>query len=416
MDARQTAVIDASTRRTQPRARGSNTLKLRDIRHHHARPRRWFIHRELVVRSEGKSRTIGLTPRFQAAMVALIAAAGCASLVTAGTLARTHQETSARQSALFDQEARVTQEQQRLAAFHDDLQDTTIKLDRRQDFLERMVELLPAAETAALAPQPGATDGKLRRISAALPEVRGLMAIERRQLAAAAALTGFAEHRVERAEQAIRRLGLDPVRVRAAAQASAQNGPESGPENGMGGPLEALSSEADGSLDPRFERLGASLSRLSALEAGLERMPQVMPTALGRMTSNFGVRHDPFTGAAAMHSGLDFGGRMGEPIRAAAAGRVSFVGTKSGYGKVVEITHGNGLVTRYAHMSAWRASVGRAVEAGEVIGAIGSTGRSTGPHLHFEVRVNDRAVNPRPLLEGAPDVLEEMRSSLPTRD
>ena len=103
------------------------------------------------------------------------------------------------------------------------------------------------------------------------------------------------------------------------------------------------------------------------------------------------------------------GRALGEPIYAAAAGRVSYVGWKLGYGKTVEITHGNGLMTRYAHMSAFRAKVGERVEPGQTIGAIGSTGRSTGPHLHFEVRINNRAVNPRTFLETAPHVLEEIR-------
>jgi murein DD-endopeptidase MepM/ murein hydrolase activator NlpD len=88
------------------------------------------------------------------------------------------------------------------------------------------------------------------------------------------------------------------------------------------------------------------------------------------------------------------------------------VGTKTGYGKVVEVSHGNGMLTRYAHMSAWKAKVGQLVDAGDVIGLIGSTGRSTGPHLHFEVRINDRPVNPRPFLESAPHVLEEARAEL----
>ena len=87
--------------------------------------------------------------------------------------------------------------------------------------------------------------------------------------------------------------------------------------------------------------------------------------------------------------------RMGAPIYAAADGRVTFVGRKSGYGKVVEITHGNGLTTRYAHMSRFSARVGQEVEAGHVIGAIGSTGRSTGPHLHYELWRDGRPVDPR---------------------
>jgi murein DD-endopeptidase MepM/ murein hydrolase activator NlpD len=177
----------------------------------------------------------------------------------------------------------------------------------------------------------------------------------------------------------------------------------------MGGPLERLSTAADGSIDPRFERLGLSLARMEALDRSLAGIPQYRPANVQMLTSSYGVRRDPFTGATAMHSGLDFRGPIGAPIYAAAHGRVTYVGQKSGYGNVVEISHGNGLVTRYAHMSRFASRVGQSVDAGDVIGAIGSTGRSTGPHLHFEVRVNDRAVNPRPFLEAAPDVLKEAR-------
>jgi murein DD-endopeptidase MepM/ murein hydrolase activator NlpD len=148
---------------------------------------------------------------------------------------------------------------------------------------------------------------------------------------------------------------------------------------------------------------------MEALERGLTSIPQVMPASLKMISSGFGYRHDPFTGSAAMHAGLDFRGPVGAPIYAAAKGKVTFAGVHSGYGNCIEISHGNGLMTRYAHMSAFRARVGQDVAAGDVIGAIGSTGRSTGPHLHFEVRINDRAVNPRPFLEAMPHVLEETR-------
>jgi murein DD-endopeptidase MepM/ murein hydrolase activator NlpD len=149
---------------------------------------------------------------------------------------------------------------------------------------------------------------------------------------------------------------------------------------------------------------------MSALERGLESIPQVMPADINSISSGFGYRRDPFNGSGAMHSGLDFRAPYGSPIHAAASGTVSFVGVKSGYGNVVEISHGSGMITRYAHMSRFGTSVGAQIEAGAVIGAIGSTGRSTGPHLHFEVRINDRAVNPRPFLEAAPHVLEEARA------
>lgn len=127
------------------------------------------------------------------------------------------------------------------------------------------------------------------------------------------------------------------------------------------------------------------------------------------MSSGFGYRRDPFTRRGAMHRGLDFKGPRGSPIYAAADGRVSFVGRKSGYGNVVEVSHGNGVMTRYAHLSAFTSRVGDEVKAGDPIAKLGKTGRSTGPHLHFEVRINDRAVNPRPFLETAQDVLKEAR-------
>ena len=151
---------------------------------------------------------------------------------------------------------------------------------------------------------------------------------------------------------------------------------------------------------------------MDALQRGLEGIPQVLPASLQFISSGFGYRSDPFTGGAAFHPGLDFRGPIGAPIYAAAKGQVSFVGQKSGYGNCVEVSHGNGLVTRYAHMSAFRTQLGHIVNAGELIGAIGSTGRSTGPHLHFEVRINDQPVNPRPFLEIAPDVLEKARIPL----
>jgi murein DD-endopeptidase MepM/ murein hydrolase activator NlpD len=201
------------------------------------------------------------------------------------------------------------------------------------------------------------------------------------------------------AEAKISRLGLNPgVMLASLDDRSAQ-----------GGPLISLATSANGSLDPRFQRLGLSLARLNALERGLAGMPQVLPANFEYISSGFGYRSDPFTGGAAFHAGLDFKGPIGAPIFAAAKGTVSFAGVRSGYGNCIEIDHGNGLLTRYAHMSAFRAQMGQHVAAGDVIGAIGSTGRSTGPHLHFEVRIHDQPVNPRPFLEALPHVQQETR-------
>jgi murein DD-endopeptidase MepM/ murein hydrolase activator NlpD len=116
-------------------------------------------------------------------------------------------------------------------------------------------------------------------------------------------------------------------------------------------------------------------------------------------TSPFGVRMDPFVHEAAMHTGIDFRGDLGEPIHATAAGKVSIAAWTGGYGKMVEIEHGNGLATRYGHLSEIDVSVGDQVRIGHVIGKLGSTGRSTGPHVHYETRVDGEPVNPQKFLD-----------------
>jgi murein DD-endopeptidase MepM/ murein hydrolase activator NlpD len=116
-------------------------------------------------------------------------------------------------------------------------------------------------------------------------------------------------------------------------------------------------------------------------------------------TSPFGIRMDPFVHEAAMHTGIDFRGDIGEPIHATAAGTVSIAGWEGGYGKLVEIDHGNRLATRYGHLSEIDVAVGDKVRVGQVIGLLGTTGRSTGPHVHYETRIDGEAVNPQKFLD-----------------
>ena len=125
--------------------------------------------------------------------------------------------------------------------------------------------------------------------------------------------------------------------------------------------------------------------------------------APGPVTSPFGSRGSPVNGVQEFHEGIDIGAAQGAPIRAAASGTVSFAGQMSGYGNVVIVQHAGGLATSYGHQSAMLVTVGQPVVAGEVIGAVGATGDATGPHLHFEVRLNGVAVNPAPYL-GLPTV------------
>jgi murein DD-endopeptidase MepM/ murein hydrolase activator NlpD len=170
--------------------------------------------------------------------------------------------------------------------------------------------------------------------------------------------------------------------------------------SGMGGPLAA---PVEGETTPMIEDANAvmdALMRFKAARDGINAAPVHMPISGNyRQSSNFGNRKDPFTGGRAFHSGLDFAAATGTIVYSAADGVVSFVGNRSGYGKVVEVRHPNGLVTRYAHLSAQLAHEGQAVTTGTPIAKVGSTGRSTGPHLHFEVRRSDQALDPKPFLD-----------------
>lgn len=368
-----------------------------------SRLRSWFPDREFFMRSHGQVRFITITTRAQLFAAALVIALLSAWLVTMTVVAVTQYNASQHRIALLDREAKVTKAESRVTVYRKNLDAVAGDLARRQDFVEEMVQAhigeLPADVQAdeKVSDSTGESARTVNKVSAALPEAAGLARLEARQLAFVERLTRFADRRSARAANAIRKLGLDPAAmVERLDDRAAQ-----------GGPL--LSFGGADKLDPRFERLGVSLARMNVLERGLAGIPQVLPASLEFISSGFGYRADPFTGAGAFHSGLDFKGPYGAPIYAAARGVVSFAGVRQGYGNCIEIDHGNGLLTRYAHMSRIGATVGQTVPAGEVIGAIGNSGRSTGPHLHFEVRLNDRAVNPRPFLEAAPHVLEETR-------
>lgn len=369
-----------------------------DINADHLRVRRrpFFIDREVTISSFDQVRTLKLSRRKQIGLTFASISAAAALALSMGAVALGQQET---EEQLLSREAKVQSEAARIAAVRDDLANVAEDLQRRQAFLEEMVELLPADVTEAAENSETEYGLTTAQLSAALPEGAALAKMEQRQLALTERLTRFADVRAAAAEKAIRKLGLNPRTV------------ISGAKTAQGGPLERLAMDGDSALDRQFRKLASSLARMDELEHALAHIPQVMPAEGQMVTSSYGVRRDPFTGEAAMHSGLDFRGTIGAPIHAAAKGRVSFVGVKGGYGKVVEVAHSNGLMTRYAHMSGFKARVGQEVEAGDVIGLIGSTGRSTGPHLHFEVRVNGRAVNPRTFLETAPQLLQQARDA-----
>ena len=182
---------------------------------------------------------------------------------------------------------------------------------------------------------------------------------------------------------------------------------------GQGGPLiqptraltaEELQSQLDvlaQQLDLRSDYLGLVESELLDERVRSNLLPTTLPVQADWNTSGYGMRIDPFTGHRAMHEGVDFPGDVGTPISAAAAGMVIVSETHPGYGNLIEIDHGKGLTTRYAHCSKLLVQPGVFVRRGQKIAELGSTGRSTGPHLHFEVRANGASMNPNDFLRHA---------------
>lgn len=186
----------------------------------------------------------------------------------------------------------------------------------------------------------------------------------------------------------------------------------------LGGPLSPVDLDHHGAPDPYLdqylgnqiealaERLRIREAEFEILESVLasrellaEQVPSGAPVTRGWISSPFGTRIDPIHGRQAFHAGVDFVGKAGSPVLAAGAGVVTFAGEKSEYGKTIEISHGQGLLTRYAHHSELKAEVGDIVRRGDVIGLMGSTGRATGYHVHFEVEKDGEHINPAGFLQ-----------------
>ena len=226
-------------------------------------------------------------------------------------------------------------------------------------------------------------DNVLVRLQTSLDQV------DRRQMAALSSVEESMETRVRRMRGVFSDLGLDMAQLEAAT-----------PRAGVGGPFVPVKLPADaGPFERQLFRINITRSQVERLNRTLALVPYRKPV-IGEVefTSGFGVRSDPFLGRPAMHTGLDFRAASGDPVRATANGKVVSSGWAGGYGRMVEIDHGNGLSTRYGHLSEIGVKVGDSIRIGQVIGAVGSTGRSTGPHLHYETRIDGDAVDPQKFL------------------
>lgn len=249
----------------------------------------------------------------------------------------------------------------------------------------------PLANAAIRSGAPGASGDPLQHISA----VEGsLNSLAREQVAYVDNIAGRVAQRAQKIAAVLHRLGqkVPPSHAQSSGDA-------------VGGPLVALSPDSD----PATFRSGVSLvtgevERFGALRRIALRLPLTRPIPAGPITSRFGIRIDPFLGTPAMHTGIDFRAPTGFPARATADGTVTMAGYNGGYGNMVEVDHGNGITTRYGHLSKIEVKVGQVVSKGAVLGRTGSTGRSTGPHLHYEVRVDGDAIDPMQYLKAGQEI------------
>lgn len=369
-----------------------------------------FPERHLYIRSGGEMRSFVLTTGRQMAIAGGVAAGALwmgvstAAMMVNAMAVSSHDQELARMQAkserlVADREARLNSAMVQLNQAEGGIGALAQTVERRHAALAMLLTEFkgqPGVQ-AALAPA-------IEKAASASEEVSPLRRIElvragQERLIDAA--DDFAKTRADRLRLAFRLAGLTP----------SSYVPKTG---SLGGPLieakdpRALAAvlDVDEDFAQRIQHAATNLSEAGALVDAASKLPFARPTTTSPQTSSYGVRFDPFTRRPAFHSGLDFAGATHTPIYSTAPGVVSFTGVRSGYGNTIEIDHGRGFKTRYAHLQAIGVRPGQRVAVGTRIGGMGSTGRSTGPHLHYEVWVNGRAQNPSRFVKAGDYVLQ----------
>src|SRR6516164_9682968 len=237
--------------------------------------------------------------------------------------------------------------------------------------------------TGILAKGAGGIGGIIARLQASLDR------LEQRQTAMVNSIADNYDSKARRMRGVLIELGLDVAKPAARDGAGA-----------MGGPFIPAQMPKDAmNFERQLHRIEITRAQITRLTRTLGAVPVRKPID-GELDlqSGFGVRVDPFLGTPALHTGLDLHGETGDPVRATADGTVTAAGWSGGYGRVVDVDHGNGLSTRYGHLSSIAVRVGQSIKTGQIIGKVGSTGRSTGPHLHYETRLKGEAIDPQKFL------------------
>ncbi|NJC42202.1 murein DD-endopeptidase MepM/ murein hydrolase activator NlpD [Brevundimonas alba] len=369
---------------------------------------RWFPTRYLYLRDGDDVRAWALTPGRQALGALAAVLIGSWFLVASGgfgydlimqsqadrTVARAR---AASERLNADLQARLESAVVRMTATTGSLDEMAEMVERRHAALTQVMGMFRGVDgaQAALTPAPSLDPANNS-------PVQRMLAVRMDQERLIARAETVAQTRAERLRLAFRLAGLNPSAYAPAGTA------------GLGGPLveaqdpRALAAvlDVDEAFAVRIRNAADNLSDMRGLADAAEGMPFHRPTN-ARTTSGFGVRFDPFNRHPALHQGQDFAAPLNTPIAAPAPGIVSFVGVRSGYGNTVEIDHGRGFKTRYAHLNSMAVRPGQRVALGQRIGAMGTTGRSTGVHLHYEVWMNGRPQNPARFMRAGDQLVQQ---------
>lgn len=367
----------------------------------------WFPTRYLYLRDGDAVRAWAFSPGKQAlcALVGLILAGW--TLVASGNfvLDLVAQSQSDREVARAraasermnaDLQARLDSAVVRMTATTGSLDEMAQMVERRHAALTQVMGMFHGVEGAEVALRPAPALDPDRNTP-----VQRMIAVRMDQERLIARAETEAQSRAERLRLAFRLAGLNPAAY-------------TPHDTALGGPLveardpRALAAvlDVDEAFAIRIRNAADNLSDMRALADTAEGMPFRRPTQ-SRTTSGFGVRFDPFNGRPALHQGQDFAAPLNTPIYAPAPGIVSFVGVRSGYGNTVEIDHGRGFKTRYAHLNAMAVQPGQRIALGQRVGAMGTTGRSTGVHLHYEVWMDGRPQNPARFMRAGDQLVQQ---------
>lgn len=392
---------------------------------------RLFPERQIYHRSGGTVRYFTISPSQQAILAAAVAAAvGWSLYATANLVFMPKQGVVGSGQYEIDKYERWVQElrardalsRSQLVERTEAFQAATVDFERRHQTLEVLLNTLKNGgelETAALRGNDAPllvnasideADRRQSRPSSSYEEtnatnvgLRGQIGeIQREQQAFLDEVEEIAVERAEEARGVLRLTAVGTNRI--------------GTNQEMGGPLVEFASLAKGEFSSpeeaafaeRVAQVAARMEEARYYEEIVSNLPLSQPVGVSwRLTSNYGLRVDPFNKRPGWHNGVDIGAYWNAPITATGPGKVSFAGTKSGYGQLVEVDHGHGFRSRYAHLKRINVKKGDPIAIGDVVGAMGSTGRSTGPHLHYEVWFNDKPYDPVDFLKAGKHVHQD---------